>query len=158
MNKVTIALITVAAIVIIGGGIFALSFGNYVSEDKGTFTAEISTADSIETSLGSQTPDPGNVFVLALVTLTNEKADDGLSNNSLNFRIKVDNVIYNSSLWYTSTIEHENKNVLKDLGIGASDKSCIVFEIPKSADVQNAEIIYDGAWNVSGTTKYVGTV
>ena len=132
-----------------------MNFGNYVSEDKGTFTAEISTADSIETSLGSQTLDSGNVFVLALITLTNEKADDGLSNNPLYFRIKVDNVIYNSSLWYTSAIEHENKNVLKDLGIG--DKSCIVFEIPKSADVQNAEIIYDGAWNVSGTTKYVGT-
>ena len=134
-----------------------MNFGNYVSEDKGTFTAEISTADSIETSLGSQTLDSGNVFVLALITLTNEKADDGLSNNPLYFRIKVDNVIYDCNLWDTNIIEHENKNMLKDLGIGASDKSCIVFEIPKSADVQNAEIIYDGAWNVSGTTKYVGT-
>ena len=94
---------------------------------------------------------------MALITLTNEKADDGLSNNPLYFRIKVDNVIYDCNLWDTNIIEHENKNMLKDLGIGASDKSCIVFEIPRSADVQNAEIIYDGTWNVSGTTKYVGT-
>lgn len=57
----------------------------------------------------------------------------------------------------TGGMKMHGQDVTWQVRIGASDKSCIVFEIPKSADVQNAEIIYDGAWNVSGTTKYVGT-
>lgn len=134
-----------------------MSFGNYVSEDKGSFTAEISTHDRIYTATGAQTPDVGNVFILALVTITNDKADDGISNNYLYMNIKADGITYGCDLWMTSSLNHDKKYVLKNIDIGASDTSCYVFQIPKTADPNKAEIIYKGSWNVSGTTRYVQT-
>lgn len=157
MKKITIAVIAVVAIMVIAGGALAISFGNYVSEDKGSFTAELSTHDMIYTTTGIQTPDAGNTFVLALVTITNDKADDGISNNYLYMNIKADGITYGCDLWETSSLNHDKRYVLKNIGIGASDTSCYVFQIPKTADPNKAEIIYKGSWNLSGTTKYVQT-
>ena len=101
MKKITIAVIAVVAILVIAGGALAMSFGNYVSEDKGSFTAEISTHDMIYTTTGIQTPDAGNTFVLALVTITTAKAEDRLTNNYLYMNITADGIPYGCALWET---------------------------------------------------------
>lgn len=157
MNRTAlIAIVTVAVLIVVGGGIAVIGgIGHSIVEDKGTFVAETSYAEKISTNTGTQTAGSDKVFILALVTITNDKADDGISNNYYNLQIKSNNISYQCDSWNTLAINHEYRYELKTIGKGASDTSCYVFEIPKDG-VDKAEIVYDGTYNLSGKTVYKG--
>lgn len=156
MNRTAlIAIVAVAVLIVVGGGIAVIGgIGHSITEDKGTLTAETYTVDKLSTSMGWKTASTGNTYVLALITITNDKESSGISNNSYYMEIKTGGITYTCNS-YTYTILHEKAYVLKDIGKGASDTSCYVFEIPKS-DVATAEVVYNGACNLSCKTTYKG--
>lgn len=158
MEKKTIIVIAVVAavLIVIGGGLSVMiGVGKAIVEDKGTLEAETSYAEKISTNTGTQTAGSGKVFIVALVTITNDKADDGISNNCYNLQIKSNNITYQCDSWNTITINHEYRYELKTIGKGASDTSCYVFEIPKEG-MDKAEILYDGSYSLTCKTTYKG--
>lgn len=156
MNRTAlIAIVAVAVLVVVGGGIAVIAgIGHSIIEDKGTLEAETYTVDKLSTSYGWKTASAGNTYVLALITITNDKESSGISNNAYYMQIKAGGVTYTHDS-KTYSILHEKAYVIKDIGKGASSTSCYVFEIPEG-DVATAEVVYDGAYNLLCKTTYKG--
>lgn len=157
MEKKTIIVIAVvvAVLIVIGGGLSVMvGVGKSIVEDKGTLEAETYTVDKLSTSFGWKTASTGNVYVLAMVTITNDKASDGISNNCYYVEMKAGGVTYTHD-GSTYSILHEDAYVLKDIGIGVSSTSCYVFQIPEGV-VSTAEVAYNGGYNLSCKTVYKG--
>lgn len=157
MEKKTIIVIAVvvAVLIVIGGGLSVMvGVGKSIVEDKGTLEAETYTVDKLSTSFGWKTASAGNSYVLAMVTITNDKESSGISNNYYYMEMRAGGVKYSCDS-VTYNILHEKAYVLKDIEKGASSTSCYIFQIPTS-DVATAEVVYDGTYNLSCKTTYKG--
>ena len=157
MKKEVLIAIIVVAVLIVGGvsAVVIMNNNNSSIQNGGTFTAETSYAEKLSTTAGLQTASSGKVFVLAVVTITNEDVSGGITNDVKNFYIESNRITYTSDSFVTYYLNHEYRYSEKIIGKGASDTSCYVFEIPKNG-IDTAEIIYKGECKVTGKTTYSG--
>ena len=162
----------VIVIVLIAVGAFAIIINHEMKlaqnmpdqpDDEGGTNPPLTEADvivvysliggPIPTWHGLEYPDDGYQFITAAYIIENLSYGGGVSSNSYNFKLNVDNVLYSHS---SATYSHDEHQSLVDVMPGGQTQSVTVFEVPESADASTATLVWDGVPHTGVYLEMVG--
>lgn len=146
-KKVPIAILTVIAIVIVGGAVMTMSAVDHDVNDAKVeckYTMAEVESYTYQGILGPtvDTPDTGKKFIRITGTLSNNQDTWTVSNNPFNFKLFCDGLSY----YY----EHYNYHY-GDIAKGHSASIDICFEVPST--VSKMELKWDGFENITMTKQ-----
>jgi len=148
-KKILIVVVAVVAVVAVAAVLFFVLSDNKDTEEEtpepttnAYYDYELSTITSYVSKYGTtNNPSPGNIFVLAEITVKNIDYEPGINGDPYNYMLKYDNISYRGNGGIYSHPLHESSIYIMP---GGQSKIYNLWTMPPDIDLENASVLWKG--------------
>jgi len=154
--KAVIVVVAVIAVAFIAIMVAGSSYEDKATAHDGYYDYDLSTKTSFASTLGTQAPTPGNIFVFADVLVMNAgKADGTLGVNELYFDLETGGRQYAVAYFYTLMYPGYNDN--HQIPLGKYTHYIYIYEVPiwYANNMSDMHVIYTGSEDIKYDPEYV---